>query len=92
MDIINLQDTVNGLDWIGGRFRGKTCVDLDIDRQHITRFGTPKDIDAHIRRCVETVGCPAGGLMMIYGLYPDIPMENVRAVMDAMTRYAGFYR
>jgi hypothetical protein len=29
---------------------------------------------------------------VIYGLYPDIPMENVRAVMDAMTRYAGFYR
>ncbi len=92
VDIINLQDCVNGVKWIGGKFRGKTCVDLDIDRQNITRFGTPKDIDEHIRRCVETVGCPEGGLMMIYGLYPDIPMENVRAVMDAMTRYAGFYR
>ena len=92
VDIINLQDCVNGVEWIGGKFRGKTCVDLDIDRQKITRFGTPKDIDDHIRRCVETVGCPEGGLMMIYGLYPDIPMENVRAVMDAMTRYAGFYR
>ena len=92
VDVINLQDCVNGVEWIGGKFRGKTCVDLDIDRQKITRFGTPKDIDDHIRRCVETVGCPEGGLMMIYGLYPDIPMENVRAVMDAMTRYAGFYR
>ena len=92
VDIINLQDMVNGVEWIGGKFRGKTCVDLDIDRQNITRFGTPKEIDEHIRRCVETVGCPEGGLMMIYGLYPDVPMENVRAVMDAMTRYAGFYR
>ena len=92
VDIINLQDMVNGVEWIGGKFRGKTCVDLDIDRQNITRFGTPKDIDDHIRRCVETVGCPEGGLMMLYGLYPDIPMENVRAVMDAMTRYAGFFR
>lgn len=92
VDIINLQDCVNGVEWIGNKFRGKTCVDLDIDRQHITRFGTPKEIDAHIRRCVETVGCREGGLMMIYGLYPDIPMENVAAVMDAMTRYAGYYR
>jgi len=29
--------------------------------------------------------------MMIYGLYPGVPVENVRAVMDAMERYAGFY-
>ncbi|MBQ9836830.1 MAG: hypothetical protein IJO41_02410, partial [Oscillospiraceae bacterium] len=67
VDVINLQDCVNGVDWIGGKFRGKTCVDLDIDRQNITRFGTPRDIDAHIRRCIETVGCKEGGLMLIYG-------------------------
>lgn len=92
VDVINLQDCVNGVDWIGGKFRGKTCVDLDIDRQNITRFGTPKDIDAHIRRCIETVGCKEGGLMLIYGLYPDIPLENAKAVMDAMEKYADFYR
>lgn len=92
VDVINLQDLVNGIDWIGSKFRGKTCVDLDIDRQNITRFGTPAQIDAHIRRCVETVGCREGGLMMIYGLYPGVPLENAAAVMDAMTRYAGYYR
>lgn len=92
VDVINLQDCVNGVDWIGGKFRGKTCVDLDIDRQNITRFGTPEDIDAHIRRCIETVGCKEGGLMLIYGLYPDIPLENAKAVMDAMEKYADFYR
>lgn len=92
VDIINLQDLVNGVDWIGSRFRGKTCVDLDIDRQKITPFGTPAEIDSHVRHCIETVGCREGGLMMIYGLYPGVPMENVKALMDAMTNYAGFYR
>ena len=92
VDVINLQDLVNGVDWIGSRFRGKTCVDLDIDRQKITPFGTPAEIDAHIKHCIETVGCPDGGLMMIYGLYPGVPLENVRALMDAMTRYSSFYR
>jgi hypothetical protein len=29
--------------------------------------------------------------MMIYGLYPGVPIGNARAVMDAMERYAGFY-
>lgn len=65
-----------------------TLVDLDIDRQKITFFGTPKEIDGYIRHCIETVGCPDGGLMLIYGLYPGMPLENVKTLMDAMTMYA----
>ena len=91
VDIINLQDLVNGVDWIGNKFRGKTCVDLDIDRQRITPFGTPDEINTHIRNCIETVGCKEGGLMMIYGLYPGVPLENIKALMDAMTEYSVFY-
>lgn len=92
VDVINLQDRVNGLDWIGKKFRRKTCVDLDIDRQKVTPFGTPEEIDRYIRCCIETVGCAEGGLMLIYGLYPGVPLENVKALMDAMTQYADFYR
>ena len=33
-----------------------------------------------------------GGQMLIYGLYPGVPLENVKALMDAMERYAGYYR
>ena len=29
--------------------------------------------------------------MMIYGLYPGVPLENVRALMDAMEKYATYY-
>jgi uroporphyrinogen decarboxylase len=89
--VINLQDLVNGIDWIADRFAGQVCVDLDIDRQAVTRFGTPAQIDALIREEVEKLGSKHGGLMMIYGLYPGVAMENVRALMDAMTRYATFY-
>lgn len=28
---------------------------------------------------------------MIYGLYPGVPLENVKAVMDAMEKYAVYY-
>lgn len=87
VNVINLQDLVNGIDWIAARFRGKTCVDLDIDRQSVTRFGTPAQIDALIREEVEKIADPAGGLMMIYGLYPGVPVENIKALMDAMERY-----
>jgi uroporphyrinogen-III decarboxylase len=91
VEVINLQDLVNGIDWIARRFAGRVCVDLDIDRQSITRFGTPAQIDALIREEVEKLGSRVGGLMMVFGLYPGTPLENVAALMDAMTRYAGYY-
>lgn len=89
--VINLQDLVNGIDWIRDRFRGKLCVDLDIDRQKITAYGTPAQIDELIHREVEALATPQGGLTMIYGLYPGIPLKNVTALMDAMERYMQWY-
>lgn len=89
--VINLQDLVNGVDWIAHRFSGKICVELDVDRAKITPFGTPAQIDALIREEVEKIGSPQGGLMFIFGLYPGTPLENVKALMDAMERYAFFY-
>lgn len=91
VDVINLQDIVNGIDWISDRFRGKTCIDLDIDRQKITPYGSPTEIDRLIHDEVEKIGCKQGGLMMVYGLYPGVPLENVKALMDAMERYAFYY-
>ena len=91
VDALNLQDLVNGIDWIAANLKGRLCIDLDIDRQQVTRFGGPDKIDELIREEVEKLGSPEGGFMMIYGLYPGVPLENIRAVMDAMERYAAFY-
>lgn len=91
VQIINLQDLVNGIDWIAEHFRGRVCVDLDIDRQRVTRFGTPREIDSLIQEEVEKIALPQGGLTMIYGLYPGVPLENVKALMDAMERCAFYF-
>jgi hypothetical protein len=91
VQVINLQDLVNGIDWIAAKYAGKVCIDLDVDRQRITRFGSPAEIDALIREEVEKLGSPRGGLMMIFGLYPGTPLENVAALMDAMEKYATYY-
>ena len=91
VEVINLQDLVNGIDWIAERFRGKTCVELDIDRQKVTPFGTPEQIDDLIREEVSKIATPEGGLCMVYGLYPGVPLENAKAVMDAMEKYATYY-
>jgi uroporphyrinogen-III decarboxylase len=91
VEVVNLQDLVNGIDWIEARLAGRTCIDLDIDRQRVTRFGTPAQIDALIRQEVELLARKEGGLMMTFGLYPGTPLDNVAALMDAMTRYATTY-
>ena len=92
VEVLNLQDLVNGIEWIAEHLAGRICIDLDIDRQKITRFGTPADIDALIRREVKTLGSREGGLMMSYGLYPGVPLSNVEALMDAMQRYSSFWQ
>lgn len=92
VDILNLQDLVNGVDWIKDRFAGKTCIDLDIDRQSVTFGGSPAQIDALIREEVEKLSTKQGGLMMIYGLYPGVPLVNCKALMDAMEKYMYFWQ
>lgn len=88
---INLQDLVNGIDWIAERYRGKQCIDLDIDRQNITPHGTPEMVDALIREEVTKLAAPDGGLALTYGWYPGVPLENARALMDALEKYAFNY-
>ena len=91
VQVINLQDLVNGIDWIAEKYAGKVCIDLDIDRQKITPDGSPEDVDRLIREEVQKLGSQEGGLMMIYGLYPGVPLENAKALMDAMEKYATYY-
>lgn len=91
LDVINLQDLVNGIDWIAEHLTGKVCVDLDVDRQEVMLNGTPEQVDDLVREEVEKLGSREGGLMLVHGVYPGIPLENVAAAMDAMERYAGYY-
>lgn len=91
VEVLNLQDLVNGITWIEKHLKGRVCIDLDIDRQKITPYGSPAEIDALIQEEVTRLSTEEGGLMMVYGLYPGVPLENVKALMDAMEKYA-FYQ
>ena len=87
IDILNVQDLVNGLEWIRKNLKGKVCIDLDIDRQKVTRFGTPAEVEELVREEVGMLSDKAGGLMFTYGLYPGIPEENISRLMDALEKY-----
>jgi uroporphyrinogen decarboxylase len=90
-EVINLQDLVNGIDNLRAHVKGRLSIDLDIDRQEITVKGTPRDVDDHIRRCVLELGSREGGLSLWYQPWPPAPVENIRAVFDAMEKYRSWY-
>ena len=91
VDILNLQDLVNGIDYIKDNLKGKVCIDLDIDRQNVTVFGSEKDIWQLVEKEISELGSKEGGLMITFGLYPGTPLKNVKALMDALEKYAFYY-
>jgi len=90
VSVINPQVRANGLDALAQVCKGRVCVDLDLDRQMFP-FGTPADIDAHVREAVETLGSPEGGLWLKAEVGPDVPLENVEAICQALETYRGYY-
>jgi len=85
---LNPQDLVNGLDNIRRLAKNKVFINLDIDRQRITVFGKPHEIDAHILNCIQTLGSANGGLSMRWAILPPTPIENIKAGARAMDKYA----
>ncbi len=79
VDVLNLQDLVNGIDWIRVR---------QVARD---RLGTPAEVDALVREEAKKLSSPAGGLLLIYGWYAGTPLENVKALMDALEKYMFYW-
>ncbi|MCL2832813.1 MAG: hypothetical protein FWD78_06560 [Treponema sp.] len=92
VDILNMQDLVNGLDNIKNQIKGRAGIDLDIDRQKITVFGSEKDIDDHIKEAVIKLGDNEKGFGMFYQIYPETPVNNIYAVINAFRKYRNYYQ
>ncbi|MFA5859525.1 MAG: uroporphyrinogen decarboxylase family protein [Elusimicrobiota bacterium] len=91
VDILNPQDSVNGIDNLVALAKGKVYLDLDVDRQNVTVFGTPAEIEKHLTECVQKLGSPTGGLSLKYGVYEGTPIENVAAVVKTMESLGGYW-
>jgi len=91
VDIINPQDLCNGIDDLAREVKGRMCISLDIDRQKIVPFGKPNEIREMIKEEVMKLGSPQGGLMMIAGIYPPTPPENVDALCSALEEFRTYW-
>lgn len=91
VNVINPQIRANGLDNLVRECKGKVCVNLDLDRQ-LFPFCTPEEIDAHIKEAVEKLGLPGGGLWLSAECGPDVPLENIEAICQALERHRAYFR
>jgi uroporphyrinogen decarboxylase len=70
---------------------GRAAVHADVDRQYLMPFGTPEQIRTHIKHIIDVFGHPDGGLTGPGEALPDVPIENVKAALDAWVYYGGEY-
>ena len=84
VSVLNIQDRVNGIKNIKKKCKGRVCIDLDIDRQHLLPFGTPEEIKQHIEYAIRELGSRKGGLMLKAEIGPDVPLENAEAVCEVL--------
>ncbi len=90
VNVVTAQIRANRLDWLVEECKGKVCVNLDLDRQMFP-FCTSADIDAHVRECVEKLGAPRGGLWLAAECGPDVPLENIEAICQALEKYRSYF-
>jgi uroporphyrinogen decarboxylase len=81
------QERANTIEGIQKHYKGKMCIDLDLDRQ-IFPFSGPDAIDKQIKRAVEMLNSPEGGFMMKAEISDtNIPLENIEAICNAFENY-----
>jgi hypothetical protein len=58
----------NTLEGIAGAYKGKMCINLDMDRQMFP-FCAPEDIMQQVKESVEKLNLPEGGLMIFAAIF-----------------------
>lgn len=82
LDVINPQVAANTLDGIARVIKGRLAIHLDLDRQHVLPWGTPRQVRAHIIEAVEKLGDASGGLSLSAEFQPTVPLSNIEATLQ----------
>jgi len=83
VDALNCQVTCMNTTWLAQRFAGRVCFWGEPDRQHTLPYGTPADVHAEVRRLVNSLARPSGGIIGLGTAMPDVPLANIEALLAA---------
>jgi uroporphyrinogen decarboxylase len=64
-----------------------------VDTHRILPFGTPSEVRAEVKRVIEILGA-GGGYMLapVHIIMPDVPPENILAMVDAALEFGSYRR
>ena len=81
------QFRANTLEGIARTYKGKMCINLDLDRQMFP-FCKPADIRQQVKEAVEALHAPEGGLMIFASISgANVPLENIEAICQAFEAF-----
>ena len=83
VDVIHPQMSLLGADWLAHHAGGRVSFQCDPDRQRILPRGRPSEVLEHIGGIVDALARFSGGLIGWGEVGPDVPLENVRAMVRA---------
>jgi uroporphyrinogen decarboxylase len=62
-----------------------------IDTHHVLPFGTPDEVRAEVKRIIEILGKDGGYMLSsVHTILPDVPPENILAMVDAAVEFGGY--
>lgn len=77
----------NTLEGIAKAYKGRMCINLDLDRQMFA-FCKPEDIRTQIREAVRTLGSREGGLLVFGSVSgANVSLENIEALCAGLEEY-----
>jgi len=92
IDILNpVQWNCPGMETEGLKrdFGQKVCFHGGIENQRILPFGTPEEVRAEVRHCIDTLASDGTGYILApcHNLQPNTPVENIIAMYDEAYHY-----
>jgi uroporphyrinogen decarboxylase len=94
IDILNpVQWTCPGMDMaeLKAEFGGRICFHGAVENQRILPFGTPEEVRAEVRHCIDTLASDGTGYILApcHNLQVVTPVENIVAMYDEAWRYGN---
>jgi uroporphyrinogen decarboxylase len=87
VQVLNPQVDVIGRDRLRALCGPETCIQADIDRQTILPYGSPEEVRAAVRTDLAALASPAGGYIGRGEAAGDVPLENLEALFDEVTKH-----
>jgi len=88
--VLNPQHCIMPRSLLEEKLAGRVCVRSDLDRQHIIPFGTPDELREHVKDTIALFGRFNGGLILHGEVGPEVPMENIVAMVEAFLEFGKY--